>query len=458
MTQPLPMGSVKPVDEEVDPLLAWRKKVAGRNNELQTAQQGNQVSPLQESPSANSDQFSARRQSTLQVGQNAVAAGADVAQQKIAKQQAIRQKKYQEQLAYSQKVAAQKQSYALKEQQWKAQKDSWAQQRAYQDYMNNLQTWSSGSSSAPQVTGTGGAAQYASSGAWGNAGLGGEQETNAQAIANVALQRGLGRDGVIAGIMTALTESSLTNVGHGDAMGPSSRGLFQQMPKYWGPEATIMDPAGAAGLFFDKWVNTSGDPWKRAQAVQQSEFTDGSNYQKNYQRAVQIADALLKPRAQGLVPVQSQAPYTTTTRDGQLRQAIVQNAQHAIGLPYVWGGASLSTGADCSGLVEALYSQLKIPVPEAYGSGGGRAQAQVTGLTSAKSGVRGTRTNIASLQPGDLVAWQGGWAGDQYVGHIAVYAGNNQIIESPDVGMTVRQRSLRSNEMGRAFGIHLAFG
>src|SRR5664279_5131731 len=108
-----------------------------------------------------------------------------------------------------------------------------------------------------------------------------EQESNARAIGTVALNRGLGRPGVLIVIVTAITESTLINVMHGDKMGPSSIGLFQQMPG-WGSLAQRTDPATSAGLFFDalqalrpSW--TSQTLQMAAQHVQQSEFSDGSN-------------------------------------------------------------------------------------------------------------------------------------------------------------------------------------
>jgi hypothetical protein len=108
-----------------------------------------------------------------------------------------------------------------------------------------------------------------------------EQQHNAQVIAGVALARGLGEQAVLVGITTALAESSLINVAHGDAMGPSSIGLFQQMPS-WGPTAVRTDPAGAAGLFYDALLKVS-PAWTTlsipaaAQAVEHSEF-DGTTF------------------------------------------------------------------------------------------------------------------------------------------------------------------------------------
>jgi cell wall-associated NlpC family hydrolase len=111
-----------------------------------------------------------------------------------------------------------------------------------------------------------------------------------------------------------------------------------------------------------------------------------------------------------------------------------------IGLPYVWGGNSLQNGVDCSGLVQQIYGQLGVSLPRTA-----HDQSHST---------MGTRAAINQLQPGDLVAWQGGWRGPNYVGHIAIYAGNGEIIEAPSAGQTVRRRNLRSDE--NVFGYHLS--
>jgi hypothetical protein len=122
-------------------------------------------------------------------------------------------------------------------------------------------------------------------------GLTAEQTGNAAIIAVVAADRSLGAAGAVLGVMTAMTESSLINVDYGDTAGPDSRGLFQQRDP-WGPISVRMDPAGAAGLFYDR-LATIGDwrdlaPWVAAQQVQRSAFADGSNYAAHYQAAVVI--------------------------------------------------------------------------------------------------------------------------------------------------------------------------
>ena len=137
---------------------------------------------------------------------------------------------------------------------------------------------------------------------------------NAQIILDVAMNRKLGDHAGAIGIMTAITESTLNNVAYGDAMGPASRGLFQQMGP-WGPLAVRMDPAGAAALFYDTMIFQSdwatNTPWVVAQKVQQSQFSDGSNYQPNWSTALFIVAALLPFVGSGA------AGYTTNA-DGTL--------------------------------------------------------------------------------------------------------------------------------------------
>jgi hypothetical protein len=148
------------------------------------------------------------------------------------------------------------------------------------------------------------------SGTAGGGSLTAEQSENLQVIVATTAARGLSTEDAVIAVMTALTESSLINVGHGDAVGPDSRGLFQQRDS-WGPLAVRMDPAGATGLFLDaltspalkvygtsQLVNTGEGsrnviaPWLVAQSVQRSAFDDGSNYRRQYERALSLVNSL----------------------------------------------------------------------------------------------------------------------------------------------------------------------
>jgi hypothetical protein len=79
-----------------------------------------------------------------------------------------------------------------------------------------------------------------------------DQAVNASLITAVAVQRGLPPRAASIALATAMQESKLRNIGHGDQAGPDSRGLFQQRPSQgWGTEAQVMDPYYAANAFYD---------------------------------------------------------------------------------------------------------------------------------------------------------------------------------------------------------------
>ena len=149
-----------------------------------------------------------------------------------------------------------------------------------------------------------------------------EQLKNAQAIAGVALGLGLGQQGVVIGIVTAITESTLVNINYGDYNSngtmTTSRGLFQQIDA-WGPLADRLDPVKSATMFYiggqaGQRGLTQVPGWQQmtvaaaAQAVQGSQFTSGSNYQTNLAWAQSITTGLMTGQ-----PAASAAPVTGPT-------------------------------------------------------------------------------------------------------------------------------------------------
>lgn len=111
------------------------------------------------------------------------------------------------------------------------------------------------------------------------AGFTGVQLTNAAAIMNAAADAGLGSDAQLLGVMTAIGESSLVCVDHGDTAGPDSRGCFQQRDNgAWGSYEDRMDPYTAAGSFYRVLVAVPGwqalPPSHAAHAVQRNANPD----------------------------------------------------------------------------------------------------------------------------------------------------------------------------------------
>ena len=139
-----------------------------------------------------------------------------------------------------------------------------------------------------------------------------------------------------------------------------------------------------------------------------------------------------------------------------LRANLVGTAMKYLGTPYVFGGNSLTQGIDCSGLVHEVYKMVGIATPRTADQ-----DSHWSGAYGGNTQVNGSRTSVSNLRPGDLVCWQGGYRGANLVGHVAIYAGNGEIIEAPDVGINVRRRALRPNEKdvangGHLIGIHLS--
>lgn len=86
--------------------------------------------------------------------------------------------------------------------------------------------------------------------------------------------------------------------------------------------------------------------------------------------------------------------------------AVASFATQFVGNPYVYGGTSLTNGADCSGFVMSVYNNFGVSLPHSSGA-----------LRSKGSDVGG----LGNAQPGDIVC---------YSGHVGLYIGNGQIVHA----------------------------
>src|SRR5690242_20816690 len=114
---------------------------------------------------------------------------------------------------------------------------------------------------------------------------------NAATIAAVGVSRKMPERAITVALATALQESKLRNLDHGDR---DSLGLFQQRPSQgWGTPEQVQDPVYAAGKFYDHLVQYPGWDTGRltevAQGIQRSAFPGA--YQKHEGMAVELADA-----------------------------------------------------------------------------------------------------------------------------------------------------------------------
>lgn len=133
------------------------------------------------------------------------------------------------------------------------------------------------------------------------------------------------------------------------------------------------------------------------------------------------------------VEISTQLPKAQTMtelRYGQgvsdVRVDLVSYATQFVGNPYVWGGTSLTNGADCSGFVLSVMAKYGVYLPHSS-----RSQANC-----------GTKINASEAKPGDLFFYGNGGR----INHVAIYIGNGQIVHasSKKTGIKISNAYYRS--------------
>ena len=101
---------------------------------------------------------------------------------------------------------------------------------------------------------------------------------------------------------------------------------------------------------------------------------------------------------------------------------VVQFAKQFVGNPYVYGGTSLTNGADCSGFVMSVYKNFGVSLPHS---------------SAADRSVGAAVNGLENAQPGDIIC---------YSGHVGIYAGDGQIVHASTsrTGIIVSSATYRS--------------
>ncbi len=109
-----------------------------------------------------------------------------------------------------------------------------------------------------------------------------------------------------------------------------------------------------------------------------------------------------------------------------VRVDVCQYAKEFLGNPYVWGGTSLTKGADCSGFVLSVFKKYGISLPH----------------SSVAQAGSGTAIKVSEAQPGDLIFYGNG----KRINHVAIYIGGGQVIHAsnPKTGIRISNVSYRS--------------
>ena len=109
-----------------------------------------------------------------------------------------------------------------------------------------------------------------------------------------------------------------------------------------------------------------------------------------------------------------------------VRVDLCQYAKEFLGNPYVWGGTSLTKGADCSGYVLSIFKKYGVNLPH----------------SSVAQAGSGTTIQVSEAQPGDLIFYGNG----RSINHVAIYIGGGQVIHAsnPKTGIRISNVSYRS--------------
>lgn len=191
----------------------------------------------------------------------------------------------------------------------------------------------------------------------------------------------------------------------------------------------------------DGWVKVDveeGIGWVSADYVElHSEFVQAESREEEKARLAKEAEERKKAQeaarakrntntnTNGGTGSTSDSQQTTTTytvgEGSEMGTAVAEYALQFVGNPYVYGGTSLTNGADCSGFVMSVYANFGVSLPH----------------SSASDRTQGYAVNgLENAQPGDLIC---------YSGHVALYIGNGQIVHASNkkTGIIVSQANYR---------------
>ncbi|MGH3137579.1 MAG: NlpC/P60 family protein [Gaiellaceae bacterium] len=136
-------------------------------------------------------------------------------------------------------------------------------------------------------------------------------------------------------------------------------------------------------------------------------------------QAAQLATQVQQDAAQATYDDSYVAPAYDADVPAARYSHVVPIALQYLGIPYVWGGSSPSTGFDCSGFTAYVYAQVGVLLPH-------HAASQYN---------YGTPVPYDQLAPGDLVFFSG-------LGHMGIYIGGGQFVHAPHTGDVVRISSM----------------
>lgn len=146
-----------------------------------------------------------------------------------------------------------------------------------------------------------------------------------------------------------------------------------------------------------------------AQIREERRVEKAEKAEKASEQAEQDKTAALEAIQQTVEDARKKAEEEAEAQRVAKRQAVVDFALQFEGNPYVYGGTSLTNGADCSGFVMSVFANFGYSLPR----------------VAADQCAASAKKDISQIEPGDLVFY-----GNGYVDHVALYIGDGKIIHA----------------------------
>ena len=186
-------------------------------------------------------------------------------------------------------------------------------------------------------------------------------------------------------------------------------------------EAAYIEYLNSLNYYYEVEATDNDDYYYEEDSTQDYYYEEDSDYEEE---VYEESQPTLQPE-QTSTPEPTPTPTVSSSNSGG-GQYLSDYAKQFIGNPYVWGGSSLQTGADCSGFTMAVLG--------------------ANGITVADQAAGGTKVSLSEAQAGDLIYYQNGSG----IYHIAIYNGDGTVTHSSSstTGVTVSDINYSGNAAG----------